>query len=254
MALIVPPASNYPSPLVALPSFVQDEPVEGRRQVTCDVPWSMSDVNRCIAFDLGKLSQLSTLKVDNSACGADVKFVFPDGDDITIPARSPLVVVPVFSNSTQFWLLSPFAEVSDVTRFIGLNYEEPPTQTAKASNQVFIGSITDTWLNGTVVTQFVPATENGTLLNLLIVASFNTGFPTDSEGQFTVSDGAGNVLIPAWKMFSGPSSVSTNAVGERFRGLNLNVRFQLGLIVTFSVVTVWSGVVNMNALCTYRKP
>src|SRR4051812_21854302 len=133
MPLLIPQPTNYPSPLVAVPSLMQDEPKEGRKQVPCEILWNiMGGTTKCIAFNLKnnatlEISQISTLKVDNSQSAADVTFIFPDtSDTVTIPAGTPLAVVPVFSNAVQFYVSAPAALVGDVTRFQILNYRTYP--------------------------------------------------------------------------------------------------------------------------------
>lgn len=253
----VPAAVNYPSPLTAVPSLMQDEPVEGRKQVPVEILWgSMGGPNKAVAFNLQdnatlNISQISTLKVDNSASGADVQFIFPDtSDTITIPAGTPLAVVPVFSNSIQFYVVAPAALASDVTRFQVMNYKHDPADVpAVAARQT--ASVPSAGLVPPGSIQIIPAGVSGTLETLQIDLSRNS--PTTSANQIviTITDGAGNNLIA-----NANYGIATGQAVNRLLLVNLddlNWRFTNGLKVTFAAAG-GADTFIANAFATYEIP
>lgn len=263
MSLAIPASVNYPSPLVAVPSYMQDEPNEGRKQVPCEILWgSMGGTLKCVSFNLQNnatlnISQISTLKVDNSASGADVVFIFPDtSDTVTVPGGAPYVLVPVFSNATQFFVSAPTALSGDVTRFQILNYQTEPVdvpagveaQPANSSGVVLDGS-------GPVTTQLIPASVvTGTLETILLGITPNVALGANSKSTFTVQDGNGNNFINAWSffIFSATPPTPSNTI------INIpsaNWRFQNGLKVIFTPVSGWTtGSLNGNYFANYKTP
>jgi hypothetical protein len=125
--------TNYQSPLTALPSEMQFEPVEGRLQVPVEILWGvMGGASHVVGFNLQNnatlnISQIGSLKVDNSQSAAPITIIFPDtGDQMVIAAGTKLVVFPVFSNGLQFVVSAPTAIGTDVTRLQILNYVAQP--------------------------------------------------------------------------------------------------------------------------------
>lgn len=267
MSQLVPPAVNYPTPLIAIPSNSQDQPREGRQQVAIDCLWgTMGGTTKTIAINLQNnavlnFTQISSLKIDNSNSGADVDFIFTDtGEIITIPANTPLCVVPVFSNALQFYVSCPNATPEDETRFIVLNYALDPADVNTSLAGSFSGSGTAVWIApGPVITNIIPSTiagvaVNGTLQNLIIAVSYLTTFTVNSFGQFQLRDGQGNVFIPAWKL-GVSSNITQIQVSQVVLQIdNANIRFRSGLIIEFDVLVGWNGSYNMNALATYKQP
>lgn len=133
MALAQPLSVNYPSPLVMIPSDNQLEPVEGRALIPVEVLWgSMGGAGKSVSFNVQNnsamnFSQISSLRVDNSASLAPVVFVFPDTlESITIAAGVKIALVSVFSNGKQFTVSAPTAVGTDITRFHLLNFPVLP--------------------------------------------------------------------------------------------------------------------------------
>ncbi len=141
MPISIPPAIKYPNPLASLPDYWQQDrpPVEGPRQIPVEILWGTmggSGSQKCIAFNgygggqgsANAFSRINALSVDNSACGCDVQFIFTDtSQTITIPAYSPYIVIPVFTNRVDFYVLTKGTVLSDdQTRFSVHNTLPPP--------------------------------------------------------------------------------------------------------------------------------
>src|ERR1700761_8517018 len=102
MSIVIPQgAVNYQSPLVAVPDINQQQPREGMKLISCEIDWGSTDKGSgAVFFNLQnnatlEVSQICGLVVDNSNCGADLEFVFPDtSTTIGIPAYAPYTVVP----------------------------------------------------------------------------------------------------------------------------------------------------------------
>lgn len=256
MALIVPSSVNYPSPLTAIPSRMQDEPVEGRKQIPIEIDWGvMGGAANCVSFNFQNnatlnVSQIATMKIDNSASGADVTFIFTDtGETITIPAGSPLVVVPVFSNSTSFFASAPKGKTGDITRAQVLNYPNYPADVPETTESQIASS------GGTVIVgggggpvQLVPAGINGTLETLKLMISNPAGGA--SQSSISVIDGAGGVFINAWNVGL-PAIAFASQTPMDFN--NANWRFTNGLSMTFGAAG-GAGSFIANTFVDYHQP
>lgn len=260
MPLIIPPSVNYPSPLTAVPSLMQDEPIEGRKQVSAEILWAtMGGARKSVAINLQNnatlnISQISTLKVDNSQSGADVTFIFPDtSDTIVIPAGTPLAVVPIFSNATQLYISAPLALASDVTRFQLLNYATAPadvpqttaSQTASSGGTVVGG--------GPVTTQLIAPGINGTLETLQLWFSIATAPVANTQFVISVQDGQATprVLINSWNV-AAPAAV-TAMMAPILDFDDLNWRFVNGLVINYAVGG-GAGLAIANTFADYHTP
>lgn len=204
MSLTVPNAVNYPSPLTMAPSLMQDEPTEGRWQIAAEIDWAvMGGAARSVSFNLQQnatlaWTQIATIKVDNSQCGVDVRFLFTDtGETITIPAYTAEAVLPVFSNARTFYVTGAGSLTGDVTRFVLLNYKQDPVvlpgSTGQENNASGPGPFV--WFavmdDGTDV--ILPSGINGTITGIYIGVSVDT---TTAAAQVTgaLIDGGGHVI------------------------------------------------------------
>jgi len=252
MSLLIPPAKNYPSPLVSLPSRLLKAPREGHRAIPCEINWlTMGGAENCVNINLQnnatlEFSQICALKVDNSICGIDVQFIFPDtSETITFPAYSPTTIVPVFTNQTQFFVVGTGTEAVDTTRFQILNYCPPPVAVPDNSAQN-LGSILGVAM-GVGVTQIVPATASGTLEAMYITTQSVTSI--DFDATFEFEDGQGNALPSTGLSLAGGSNATAVI-------MNLNplaLRFKDGIILTQSgTFPDAASKINVNML--YRTP
>lgn len=266
MPLIVPPAINYRSPWSAVPSNSQDEPREGRKQAAFEIAWgaaNMGGPNNCVDVNLNQmsggtrpLSQISSLQVNNSACGCDVSFIFTDTfETITIPAGAPCELVSVLSNSLQFFVYAPAATPEDVTRFVITNYELSPGSLTPSEANNAVASTSAVWLLAGATTQLIPLGVNGTIENLQIGTSFKVAFAVNGFGEVEIKDGAGNVFVPGWKLGFSTASAPVGGSAVQINFQNWNQRFRNGLTVKFTVTAGWGvGELYANQFCTYRIP
>ena len=258
MPLVIPPSVNYPSPLTAVPSLMQDEPREGRKQVPVEILWGvMGGTGKSVFINLQNnatlnITQISSLKIDNSHSGADVTFIFPDtSDTVTIPAGTPLAVVPVFANATQLYISAPNALAADVTRFQLLNYQTNPAdvpqttaaQTATTGGTVIGGSGSST--------QLIATTVNGTLETLQLKLSVPNAPAANTQFVFTAQDGTGKVLVNGWNVAI-PATV-TSILTPVFDFGDLNWRFTSGVKIDV-VMGGGPGFAIMNTFASYRQP
>lgn len=256
MSLLIPPAVNYPSPLTQIPSRMQDEPKNGRKQIPAEILWgTMGGPSNCVSFNTQNnatqnFEQITTLKVDNSLCGADVVFIWPDvADTITVPAGTPYALVPVLSNQLQFFVSGPQAKLGDITRFQLLNYQVPPADIPATveSQSSSTGAITIAGGAGGPII-LAPATVSGTLETLQL----NISNPAAGASQTVVSvaDGAGRTLINGW-------NIGVPAIGFAWLkviDLNaLNWRFTNGLVMSF-IAGGGAGAFIANTFSDWHTP
>lgn len=249
MTLSVPPAVNYQSPLIAVPTRWDQSPPEGSKIIPCEVDWgAMGGSFNCVSFNLQNnatlnFSQIVALSIDNSACGSDIKFIFPDtSETLAIPAYAPKTIVPVFTNQTQFWLSCPFAQSEDITRFSILNSMTPPIAVPTTQEQT-VAVISDIAAATTNV-QLVPTTVNGTLENASI--SFSDG-GTLGSCSWKLQDGNANALAGGTV-----GTVSGAAITALVYAVTeLRVRFQGGIVLVM-IDGGATGVFDFNLY--YRTP
>lgn len=255
MPLTIPPSVNYPSPLLAVPSRLGRKPPEGRKSVPVEIIWgTMGGAEKCVNFNLQNnatlpVTQIVTLQVDNSACGADVQYIFPDTNEtVSIPAYSPYVVVPVLSNLQQFFVVSPNSQTGDATRFQLLNFVPPPVAVPPTTAQLAAVDSEIPIVNGT--TQLVPSTVSGTVEGCAIGATLLNAFALAYQVTFTIADGLGkNILGSGFYM---PGTISNVTAPRSFALPNLNVRFEQGLILTQAGTGTPDGTLFVNLY--YRTP
>lgn len=253
MGISVPPAINYQSPLVALPTRWDQPPNEGSKIIPVEVDWAtMGGTSNTVAFNLQnnatlEFSQIVAISIDNSACGADIQFIFPDtSETLSIPAYSPKIIVPVFTNQRQFWLTAPNAESEDITRFALLNSLPPPIAVPTTQEQNFDVFI-NTNVAGSSNTQLLAAAINGTLENISV--NFCCGGDAGvSNFQWTIQDGNSNVIA------GGQVRANANQNTPQLSLNDLRVRFQSGL----KLIWTNSGNLGVNAVLPinlyYRTP
>jgi hypothetical protein len=250
--LTIPPAVNYPSPLAALPTRWPTTPVEGPKVIPCEIDWGvMGGPGHCVAINFQNnatlnVSQIVAIYVDNSQCGADVRFIFPDtSSTLTVPAYES-GTFPVFTNGTYFYVLSPLVIPSDVTNFVIHNYMPPPVSNPKSEFQQSV-SVAGISLTGVTNTVILPAGTNGTLEGLFSTASV-VAATVAYNMQATLVDGSGATLLAA--SLGGAIGVTGNY--SLFNVTSANLRFQNGLRVVTSGTFASGGQAIVNVL--YRTP
>src|SRR6202035_180459 len=119
-------------------------------------------------------SQIAAFSVDNSRCGSDVAFVFPDsGYTLEVPAYNQ-GTYPVFTNALMFYAMALEGAVGDQTTFQVLNSIPPPIAVQPSEELTHAISSGIVLTNGT--TQIIPATVNGT------IQAYDLGFSTPTTG------------------------------------------------------------------------
>ena len=229
MTITVPPTVPYQSPLNPIPTYLADAtgnpPPEGCQLVPCEIDWgTMGGANNACSLNVQNnqtlnFSRICALKVDNSQCGSDVLFIFPDTSEVlTIPAYSPATIFTVFTNMTQFSVSAPNAESEDVTRFILLNFVPFPASVGVSTEQetAVFGNIAAT---GAASTQLVPAGINGRVEAVFVAFQIPTG--GGDIAQFVIEDGNGNVIVGGQVQSSAggamnPTPISINPMLVRF--------------------------------------
>lgn len=253
----VPPAVNYPNQLIGVPirwaNSLPGNPPEGPQLINIGVTWgSMGGTSHCVYVNLQNnatlnFSQVATLSVDNSACAADIQFVFPDtGETTTIPAYAPKVVVPIFSNSNQFYIYAPNAQSDDVSNISILNFLPPPIDISTTQEQNFVaeGSIL---ANSATTTALVSSSISGTLENCFISASL--GVSASAGCAWQLIDGNSNVLAAGRCAIVGTASQQATVLNLQ----GVHVRFQNGL--GFKIVsTTFGGDSSFSVNAYYRTP
>ncbi|HEY1881110.1 MAG TPA: hypothetical protein VGG68_14380 [Caulobacteraceae bacterium] len=257
MPLLIPPAVNYPSPPISMPAFWQREPNEGPRFIPLEIDWAiMGGALNCVALNLDNygasvqnFTQIVALKVDNSACSADVQFIFPDtGDTVTIPGYSPCVIVPVFTNGRNLFVLLLGSEVaSDVTRAQVHNSLPPPLVIPASDQAQLTATFSNIPMDGVTTTQLIPAAISGTLEAISLYAAANTVASAFSD-QLTVQDGTAKLIAVA------QASVQTGGTIDALllNSTQMRVVFTNGLQLLQAATGTPAGHIVANLL--YRTP
>jgi len=252
MSITIAPSKNYPSPMNALPTKFNRSPPESDKMIALEIDWGT--MGQSVAFNLADnstltFSQLVSMCIDNSQCGADVQFTFPDTADIvTIPAYSPRVIVPVFTNQLFFYAATIGGESEDITRVQLLNFVPPPiavpvTQEQEAAifNNVSIDA------NGTQ--QIIPAGISGTIEGVYITAQMTSSAGNAGFFIFEILDGNGTVI--GGSQVATPIGSTTSQVA--LESSNLRVRFQNGLSIVWTS-TALTGLSSVSINIYYRTP
>lgn len=255
MPLQLPAAKNYTSPLVAVPVRWTLPPREGPKMIVCEIDWgTMGGPNNCVSINLQnnatlEFSQIVALSVDNSQCGADVQFIFTDtAETLTIPAYSPKSIVPVFTNQTQFFVVtglnSQAVESADVTTF-SIHNSVPPPIAVPVSTEQNIANVNAVDM-GTATTQLIPATVNGTLTGAQLNLAMNA--TNSGNGTWSLQDGTGKVIAQGAVSASSGNKYNLTL----FSQMGMNVRFTNGVKLVCTQGAVLGATINGNLY--YRTP
>lgn len=245
MPLTLPSFDQYQQPLFPLRGLWHHRPDEGDRYLNVEIQWLVTTRVTAVQFSLSgnspvSLSQIVALAVDNSRCGVDVDFIFPDsGFILTVPAHNQLIA-PVFTNALMFYASAPNAQIGDVSVIQILNSMPPPIPIEPSSAQnIAIAAAAN--LGAANVVQLVPAITSGMMNAFQIVTAVTTAGST----TFYFIDGNGLVIwegqFPTYAVGAVPITMTDMAV--RFaRGLQFVVTNVVGLV----------GIANVNVY--YRTP
>lgn len=227
----VPAAMNFGLFPIPVPSIMYREPAEGRQSITFDVDWSRPIAKSLdtVEFNLQNnapqnFRQICGLIVDNSNCGSDLDFIFPDtGVTISIPAYAPYTVLQVNTQQVQFYLRGLGVINGDATQFSVLNFAPAPVAVPITVMQQ-VASVASITMDGVSSTSLINANVNGTVqgLNVTVAcpkpsASFNN--------VIRIADGAGT------NIWQGNMALQDTSDGQTvcLVNLNINKRFVDGL-------------------------
>jgi hypothetical protein len=231
---IRPPATvPYQSPVTTVPAFTMREPNEGPRMVHCEIDWgTMGGPNYAVAIDVSQnrpqnFTQIISINADNTNCGVDVVFYFPDTmSELTIPAFEQ-GNFPVFTGQTHFivYVKNQVAGVSDITIFDVLNFLPPPVAIPRADiTSVGASSVSgNIALAGTGLTTGVfaaPAEGIITGINVSVSANIATALAAGAFVYLTITNNAGTVGLWAGAVALGPVGASTVQVAS-INGVNI---------------------------------
>lgn len=240
MPITIPEFVQFQAPLFPLRGLWNSAPQEGDRFVNAEIDWGSPGLFgvSCVQFQLSgnsplAFSQIVALSVDNSRCGSDVDFIFPDsGFILTVPAFNQ-GIYPVFTNALMFYVNSPLAELGDITIAQILNSMPPPVaiQPSREQQQASVGAINP--VTGT--TQIIPPGTAGTL-NAFSIAYGNLAPATGGS--------AGLELLGPSLLWAG--FISTAPTEGQFTMSGLDVRFSNGVQLAVNSSSLTAGYLTVN--------
>lgn len=253
---------EYSQRFVPAPSFILDEPTEGRRVIPLNISWNTADgdaINNATHINLqGRVTQadfsrIRALFVDNSQSGADVTIIFIDTQwQVTIPAGKA-DLVPVSSGRLDFYVVANMATANDKTFMQAFNYMPPAFDISRPDFQTVASSVA-VGITTASNPNLIAAGINGTIRNLTVQLG----------GAVGGGGGAGSVLVFLQDGQATPQVVQTSLIGLAigqvappallFSQSSMSVRFVNGLTINVvpSGTAFASGSVIVNA--SYRVP
>lgn len=202
MPIVIPPFVQYQGPLVPLRGLWRTAPPEGEKFVTCEIDWgATTSGSNCVQIQLTSnsvvpLSQIAALNVDNSQCGSDVQFLFPDSGAMLVVAAYCQGLFPVFTNALQFYVTAPTVSTgpgsADRTIFQVLNSIPPPVAIIPSS-QALSNVVQNVSLGSNSTTPLLTPPLDGTLTGFQILAT-GIGQGTPATASITLEDGTGHIL------------------------------------------------------------
>jgi hypothetical protein len=233
--LSIPAFAQYQSPIIPLRGLWNSPPREGDKFINCEIDWGSiggSPAYSTVQFAFSgnspvALSQIAALYVDNSRCGVDCVFIFPDsGFQITMPAHTQ-GLVPVLSNALTFYASAPGATANDTTVFQVCNSMPPPIPLTQSSQQTN-ASVTGISLAVNASTPIVPAPKSGTIS----AYAFSIDMMSAGTVQVSLQDGFGAYF---WSEIYNVAAAQTVAVSQS--GLALRFRNGLNFVVAGTTLT-----------------
>lgn len=250
-----PPAMNLNQFPVRIPSIMYKPPKEGNGAVTFNVEWAIPLSKSLQAININlqnnatlEFSQICGLIVDNSDCGSDLDFIFPDTDvTVSIPAYAPYTVLQVNTQQTQFFVRGFDLIVGDVTRFSVLNYAPMPVAVPITIQQqtAAIGSIAITGAGSTLI---IPPAINGSLRGINVNVAWRTA-AAPFNNLLSLIDGSGKAL---WRGNIAGQGADETIVTSLADLSNINVRFTGGVTLVQTGGFVVGGTIDVNAY--FRTP
>lgn len=244
----IPASMNLGLLPTAIPSIMFKEPREGAKSVAYTIAWATAisrnvDTVSINMQDGGALefSQICGLIVDNSNCGCDLDFIFPDTDvTVSIPAYAPYTCLQINTQQVQFFIRGINCLSTDITAISVLNYAPNPVavpitvqqQTALAGNVPIDGIGTAILLNNV----------SGTLRGLAINAAWN-GAVANFNNLLRLRDGAGGAILWSGNI----AGITTSQFNGPLVTLeNISRRFSSGIVLEQSGGFAVGGTLNCN--------
>lgn len=247
MPLVLPPYVPYQGTPVQTPGTWNRKPREGDKQIQMEFDWStQGGPNNCIYNNLSSgnvvpISQIAALAVDNSHCGVDVLFLFPDtGFKLNVPAFGG-GVFQVFTNATAFYALAQGAGGNDNTVVMVLNSLPPPISIQPTEEQT-IASVSGVSLTANATTTLVAAGVNGA------IEAFDIGCAVDTGGAGEIAvlslvDGS----TPPVTLWQTPLSLPASTFQTiRFTLSGIRARFFNGLSIKVASTSIATGNASVN--------
>lgn len=244
MPIIIPEFVQYQAPLFPLRGLWNAPASEGDRFVTAEIDWGSPGLLgvTTVQFQLSgnspvAFSQIAALSVDNSRCGSNVDFLFPDsGFFLTVPGTNQ-GVYPVFTNALMFYASAPLAAAGDITVFQILNTVPPPVAIQPAETQTH-ASVPFANLAANGATIAIPQPTTGTLQGFTLVISGSAA--AESACTFALVDGTGATLFE--QTITLPAGYSSQVIPVS----GIRLRFTNGLNAVVSGTTISSGNIAIN--------
>lgn len=251
----IPAAMNLGTIPIMIPSIMFRKPVEGPASVAYSIDWARPVAAGLTTVSVNmqdggtlNFSQICGLIVDNSNCGSDLDFIFPDTDVVvSIPAYAPYTCLQINTQQVQFFVRGLAVVADDKTSFSVLNYAPSPVAVPLTKQQL-TAAVSNLNLTGAGSTAIIAPGVNGTIQNLQV----NVAFPKPSvsfNDLLQIVDGTGKLL---WSC--NVAAQDTSAGGVALIG-NLNgvaLRFVNGLSLVQTGGFAPGG--TINALAYYVVP
>lgn len=232
MPIKIPAFALFQGSTFPLRGLWNHRPKVGDKFVNAEIDWGTYPPGQGAQFQLSgnspvALEQIVALSVDNSRCGSDVQFIFPDSGFVLLIPAGNQGVYPVFTNALQFYCIALSASPTDVTAFNAHNSMPPPIQ-IQASNQQQTAAVQGIGLGNAAPAsvQIVPASVNGRLRALTVTAEVASG-----TARLSLQDGTGKTLWTG--NFTAPGG-TVNVTG-------LNLAFQQGILTLLGTTSAPAG-------------
>lgn len=250
MPITLPPFAQYQGQLVPLRGLWNKAPKDGDRFVNIELDWVSATANKSSVYvnlassSAVPLSQIVALYVDNSRCGSDVDFLFPDSAfQITMPGNAQ-ALFPVLTNSLGFYATATSPAAGDMTIVQICNSMPPPIPLLQARSQNADATVGGVSVATNSTTVIVAAGVNGSLNAFSIGGGVTAG---GSGGSVTLAlqDGTGR------KLWQSTFSVPTNLRDTLQAALSgLDQRFVNGLSLVVSATSGLTGTIVCNVYYT----
>ena len=252
MSLVIPTnIKPYTQPLSVFPARTFVQPAEGRYVIPIELDWDGSGA----AFDVniaGKTTQpfskIVMLDVDNTECGADVTFFFPDTmDTLQVPAGTA-GLFPVFTNGLLFYAAATASLASDVTRLRVLNFWTTPLSNPLPQYHSYAGQTGVNPVTGTA--GIIAASASGTLVAYDCFISLIAGAGLGNLLVQLVDHHTGGAIDQAYIEL--PANGVFNGIGFSLGGSVIRYAAGIDLSLTAGGVAFAGGGVSVSV--KYRNP